>query len=170
MSNSHEVVKTAMAIAPHVFVRPGELVAMKWAEVDFEKREWRYLATKTKTNHIVPLSDFVLEKLKALHEISGRRQYAFTRVSSGRHITTNAMLVSLKRMGFDSTIHGFRATARTLLAEKLKFPESVIELQLAHEVRDALGRSYNRTTFIEDRHRMMAVWSNYLIELTIPNF
>lgn len=62
------IVSCALKMAPLVFVRPGELRSMKWEDVDFEKSEWRYFVTKTKTNHIVPLSRQVLA---ILQEIQG---------------------------------------------------------------------------------------------------
>jgi integrase len=55
-------------------------------------------------------------------------------------------------MGYDTrtemTGHGFRATARTLLAEELGFDPLVIEHQLAHTVPDALGAAYSNSNNI----------------------
>ncbi len=67
------------------------------------------------------------------------------------------------------TGHGFRAMARTMLEEVLKFPAHLIEHQLAHTVKDPLGRAYNRTTHIEERARMMQAWADYLDELRNDN-
>ena len=83
-------------------------------------------------------------------------------------MSDNGVLSALRRMGFprdEMTGHGFRAMARTLLAERLNVDEAVIEAQLAHSVRDALGRAYNRTEFIEQRRRMIQVWADYLDKL-----
>jgi integrase len=74
----------------------------------------------------------------------------------------------LKQYGFENgetTGHGFRATARTLLDEVLKFPIERIEQQLAHQVRDMHGRAYNRTKYLEERTVMMQAWSDYLDQL-----
>ncbi len=60
------------------------------------------------------------------------------------------------------TPHGFRATARTMLDEVLKHRVDIIEQQLAHAVKDPLGRAYNRTTFLDDRVSMMQKWADYL--------
>ena len=49
------VVKSALQLAPLVFVRPGELRQAEWEHIDFDTKEWRYLVTKTQTQHIVPL-------------------------------------------------------------------------------------------------------------------
>ena len=61
--------------------------------------------------------------------------------------------------------HGFRATARTLLDEVLKVRPDYIEHQLAHAVRDPLGRAYNRTSHLDERTKMMQQWADYLDSL-----
>ncbi|GAB1352524.1 hypothetical protein MASR1M12_12550 [Erysipelotrichia bacterium] len=80
-------------------------------------------------------------------------------------MSNNAILAAFRRMGItgdEMTGHGWRATARTLLDEELKFPPHIIEQQLAHVVRDPLGRAYNRTTHLEERRKMMQAWADYL--------
>ena len=80
----------------------------------------------------------------------------------------NAILCAMRYMGIpkeDMTGHGFRAMARTLLHERLKFPPEIIEHQLAHSVPDALGSAYNRTRFLDDRRVMMQAWADYLDQL-----
>ena len=80
-------------------------------------------------------------------------------------MSDNGILSALRRMGFpkdEMTGHGFRAMARTLLAERLGFEDVAIEAQLAHAVRDALGRAYNRTEYVERRREMMQAWADYL--------
>jgi integrase len=74
-------------------------------------------------------------------------------------------------MGFDKsaiTPHGFRATARTILEEKLGFRADFIEHQLAHLVKDPNRRAYNRTSFLAERKEMMQKWADYLDELKSP--
>ena len=63
------------------------------------------------------------------------------------------------------TVHGFRATARTMLAERLEFDPLLIEAQLAHAVKDTNGRAYNRTTYLKQRQTMMQRWADYLDKL-----
>ncbi|MCZ2396571.1 MAG: hypothetical protein LC100_08490 [Chitinophagales bacterium] len=60
------------------------------------------------------------------------------------------------------TGHGFRATARTILDERLGFDRAAIEAQLAHSVKDLNGRAYNRTEFVQQRRTMLQAWANYL--------
>ena len=80
-------------------------------------------------------------------------------------MSENTINVALRTMGYDGntmTGHGFRAMARTVLDEVLGFRPDLIEHQLAHAVRDPLGRAYNRTTHLAERKRMMQAWANYL--------
>ena len=83
-------------------------------------------------------------------------------------MNNNAVLAALRRMGFDKETmsgHGFRAMGRTILNEVLLFRPDFIEHQLAHAVRDPLGRAYNRTSHLADRKKMMQRWADYLDEL-----
>lgn len=163
-------VQCALRLAPLVFVRPGELRMARWNDIDLEAGEWRYLVSKTKTEHLVPLSRQALEILREIQPVSGHREFVFT----GGHdplkcMSEAAINAALKRMGYDTrteiTGHGFRAMARTLLHERLNIDPHIIEHQLAHTVPDALGRAYNRTRFIAQRREMMQLWADYLDEL-----
>jgi len=158
-------VACAMRLLPLIFCRPGELRNMRWSEVDFEKAEWKFIASKTKVEHLVPLSRQAVAMLQDLYPLTGRGEYAFAG-RPGRPISDAAINAALRRMGFDTqneiTGHGWRAVARTLLAENLGFRPEVIEHQLAHAVPDALGRAYNRTKFLDERRKMMQVWADYL--------
>ena len=163
------IVRAALRLAPLVFVRPGELRAAKWADIDFDRAEWQFVTSKTKTEHLVPLANQALEILKDLQPLTGVGEFVFPNVRPGRPIADATLNRALQTMGYDTANdicpHGFRAMARTLLAERLRFPENVIEHQLAHSVPDALGTAYNRTKFIDDRRQMMQVWADYLDKL-----
>ncbi|MFI3198182.1 MAG: integrase arm-type DNA-binding domain-containing protein [Methylococcaceae bacterium] len=165
------VVKSALQLAPLVFVRPGELRHAEWEHIDLDAKEWRYLVPKTKTPHIVPLSNQAIEILTNMHPLTGNGRFVFpsARTPNGsRSMSDVAMLAALRRMGFDKTemsVHGFRAMARTILDEVLGFRPDFIEHQLAHAVRDANGRAYNRTSHLPERHKMMQAWSDYLDSL-----
>jgi hypothetical protein len=54
-----------------------------------------------------------------------------------------------------------------MLHERLGFSPDVIEAQLAHSVRDSLGRAYNRTEFVDQRRKMLQVWADYLDKLRV---
>lgn len=162
-----------LRLMPHVFQRPDNVRKMEWSEIDWEKREWRIPAHKMKMGeaHIVPLSAQAIAILEDIQPFSGERKYVFTGQTSEHDncISENTINKALRRMGYctrnDHCAHGFRATARTMLVEQLGFDEAVIEQQLAHTVRDPLGRAYNRTKHLEERSKMMNEWSNYLANL-----
>jgi integrase len=162
-------VRAALALAPLVFVRPGELRAARWSDIDLEKAEWRYVVSKTRTEHLVPLPTQALAILRDLRPVTGAGEYVFPNVRPGRPMSNAAINRALQTMGYDTrteiTGHGFRAMARTLLAEELHFPPEVIEHQLAHKVPDALGTAYNRTKFLKERKAMMQAWADYLDKL-----
>ncbi|MFI3184623.1 MAG: site-specific integrase [Methylococcaceae bacterium] len=165
------IVKSALQLAPLVFVRPGELRQAEWEHFDLEAKEWRYLVTKTKTPHIVPLSTQAIEILNTLHPLTGNGRFVFpsARTPNGsRAMSDVALLAALRRMGFskdEMTVHGFRAMARTILDEVLGHRVDFIEHQLAHAVKDPNGRAYNRTAHLPERHKMMQQWSDYLDSL-----
>lgn len=166
------IVRCALRIAPLLFVRPGELRSARWADIDLEAGEWRFVVSKTKQPHIVPLASQAIAILRELHPLTGHRELVFPGERSPlRPIsenTVNAALRSLDIPREEMTGHGFRAMARTILEEHLKFPAHLIEAQLAHAVRDANGRAYNRTTHLEERRVMMQRWADYLDALREP--
>jgi integrase len=162
-------VMAALKMAPLVFVRIGELRRAKWADIDLDKAEWKYLVSKTRTEHLVPLSRQAVAILRELQLLTGHRDLVFPGLVSGKPISDATINRALQRMGYDTrtemTGHGFRALARTLLAEELRFPPEIIEHQLAHRVPDVLGRAYNRTKFLKERKHMMQEWADYLDRL-----
>ncbi len=163
-------VQCALRLSPLVFTRPSELRMAKWADIDLEAMEWRYLVSKTKTMHLVPLSKQAAKLFADLKAVSGHGEYVFQNGHDPKKpMSPAAINAALKRMGYDTqkdiTAHGFRAMARTILHERLNIDPYVIEHQLAHKVPDALGAAYNRTKFIEQRVTMMQQWADYLDEL-----
>ena len=163
------VVKCALRLAPLFFVRPGELRRAKWEDIDFDTADWRYFVTKTKTEHIVPLSRQALTILQELKPLTGQGTYVFPSIrTNDRPMSENTINVALRRLGFDKdtmTGHGFRAMARTIMDEEMRMAVDFIEHQLAHAVRDANGRAYNRTRHLAARRQMMQRWSDYLDRL-----
>lgn len=164
------IVQCALKLAPMLFVRPGELRQARWNNFDLDKAEWKYLVTKTKTEHLVPLPSQAVTILRDLHALTGDSDFVFPGArSNGRAMSDAAINAALRRMGYDTkteiTGHGFRAMARTILHEVLGIPPEVIEHQLAHKVPDALGSAYNRTKFLPARKAMMQQWADYLDKL-----
>jgi integrase len=161
-------VKCALKLSPMLFVRPGELRQMEWAEIDFDEERWNLPAEKMKMKlpHIVPLPSQAVAILKELQPLTGSGRYVFPcHRSPLRPMTNNAITAALRRMGYTSdeqTGHGFRAMARTILDEVLQVRPDFIEHQLAHAVKDPNGRAYNRTAHLAERKKMMQLWADYL--------
>jgi integrase len=107
--------------------------------------------------------------LREIQPLTGHREWVFTSGQSPlRPMSENAVLAALRSLGIDKeemSGYGFRAMARTILDEVLGVRPELIEQQLAHAVKDPLGRAYNRTKFLEERHQMMQQWADYLDEL-----
>lgn len=163
------VVLAALKLSALLFVRPGELRSARWEDINMETAEWRYVTSKTKTAHIVSLARQSLEVLREVQPYTRRSQFVFPSVrGTSKPISENTINAALRNLGFDKsmiTAHGFRAMARTLLDEVLGFRPEFIEHQLAHAVRDPLGRAYNRTTHLKERTVMMQAWADYLDSL-----
>ena len=163
------VTVAALRLAPLVFVRPGELRQARWADIDLDASEWRFIASKTGTPHIVPLSEQAVAILRDLQPLTERSEYVFPGVRSARRpMSENTVNAALRYMGIDGDTmsgHGFRAMARTILDEVLHFRPDYIEHQLAHAVRDPNGRAYNRTAHLSERRKMMQAWADYLDQL-----
>ena len=161
------VVRSALRLLPLVFTRPGELRQAEWSEFNLDAGLWSIPAErmKMKQPHIVPLSKQAIAVLRDVETVSSGMKYVFPTARTGRCISDMAINTALRSMGVGGdtiTGHGFRAMARTLLDEVLHFRVDYIEHQLAHAVKDPLGRAYNRTTHLDERVKMMQVWADYL--------
>lgn len=165
-------VRSALKLAPLVFVRPKELRCAQWQEINFQTSEWRISGSKMKTgeDHIVPLSKQATAILQEQYLLTGHSSsYVFPSARDfNRPMSDNAILSAFRNMGIPKeqmTGHGFRAMARTILDEVLEERIELIEHQLAHAVKDALGRAYNRTKHLPQRKAMMQRWADYLDRL-----
>lgn len=169
------IVRAALQLAPMLFQRPNELRGAGWAEFDLDAAVWTIPAARMKRRkdgkehgdpHVVPLPRQAVKILRALHPITGHGAMVFPgERSHERPISENTLRAALLTLGYGPTVqsvHGFRATARTILAEVLGVDPLVIEAQLAHTVKDANGRAYNRTQYLVQRTEMMQRWADYL--------
>jgi len=177
------VVRTALQFSALVFQRPGEVRAALWSEIDLDGAMWTVPAARMKRSvdqkangqpHLVPLSTQAVALLRELHPLTGTGYRGAagcvfpSERGEGRPLSENGVRMALRTLGYSNeamTPHGFRAMARTILDEVLSERVEIIEAQLAHTVRDPLGRAYNRTTFLPERIAMMQRWADYLDEL-----
>ncbi|WP_175776619.1 tyrosine-type recombinase/integrase [Burkholderia anthina] len=171
-------VQCALRLAPILFQRPGELRAAEWVEFDLDAETWEIPGERMKRRkqgkvaggaHIVPLPLQATAILRELHAVTGNGRFLFPSVrTKDRPMSDNTINGALRRLGYDGdtmTGHGFRAMARTILDEVLGVPPAIVEAQLAHAVKDPLGRAYNRTAHLPQRREMMQRWADYLDQL-----
>lgn len=171
------IVRAAMQIAPVLYQRPANLRMMEWAELDLDAALWTIPSMKMKRrkaekeqgeSHCVPLPTQVVEMLRGLHPLTGHGRYVFPgERSHERAISDNSVRSGLYSLGFgkEQTWHGFRASARTMLVDELNLDYLAIEANLAHAVKDANGRSYNRTQYLKQRYLQIQQWADYLDKL-----
>ena len=172
------IVRTALCLAVILFQRPGELRGAAWTEIDLDGALWTIPSQRMKRTkdgkengepHVVPLPTQAAALLRDLVPVTGAGQLVFPgQRSHDRPISDNSVRSALLSLGYGpqvQTWHGFRATARTMLAERLNLDPLVIEAQLAHSVKDANGRAYNRTQYLVQRRTMMQAWADYLDRL-----
>jgi integrase len=175
------VVKTALQLQPMLFVRPGDLRWMEWHEIDIdgERPRWTIPGWKLKGHQrtaalrddlVIHLPRQAVQWLKELEpHTRPRSTYVFPGArSTERKMSENAVNTALRSMGYDKdtlTGHGFRATARTILREVLKWDKDVIEVQLAHALPDPNKGAYSREKFLDERGKMLQAWADYLDEL-----
>jgi integrase len=160
--------RLALQLMALTFVRTSELTGARWIEFDINAARWDIPAErmKMKTPHVVALSKQALAVLEKLREISFDRELVFPGdLKPAKPMSNNTLLFALYRMGYRGrmTGHGFRGVASTILHEQ-GWPHQHIELQLAHQERDATSAAYNHALYLEPRVIMMQAWANYLDE------
>ncbi|MDO8811905.1 MAG: tyrosine-type recombinase/integrase [Gallionella sp.] len=167
------IVKGAFKLSPLLFVRPGELRKMEWAELDLDKAEWIIPADKMKmgVTHIVPLAKQAVAVLREMLPITGRSKYVFHgERDHDRPMSDNAIRSALRRMGWandEMTPHGFRAMASTIL-DNMGYKQEWLERQLAHEEPNKIKAAYKREAwrmYLPERTAMMQAWADYLDKL-----
>ena len=171
------VVRTALQLAPLLYQRPGNLANMEWAELDLDAALWTIPSMKMKRTklekeqgeaHTVPLPVQAVALIKSLQPLTGHGRYVFPgERSHDRPVSDNSVRTALYALGYgkEQTWHGFRASARTMLVDQLNLDPLAIEANLAHAVKDANGRSYNRTQYLKQRFEQIQLWADYLDKL-----
>lgn len=172
------VVRSALQLAPMLMLRPAELRHALWHEFDLDNGLFYVPSSRLKRTkqekengkpHFVPLARQAVAILERLYRQTGHHEMVFPgEWRRTRFMSENTLNAALRTMGYGGdvmTVHGFRATARTLIVEMLQVPEAVVEMQLDHAVRDANGTAYNRTEFVQKRVDMMQAWADLLDEL-----
>ncbi len=147
-------------------VRPSEASGARWEEIDLDAKLWTIPAErmKAKREHIVPLSPQALEILEVMKPISAHREHVFpSRNDPKQAMNSQTASAALKRIGYGGKLvaHGLRSIASTCLNEN-NFNADAIEASLAHSDRNEVRRTYNRSTYLEQRVGMMLWWGNFV--------
>lgn len=165
----YERTRRAVLFSLYTFQRPKEIRCAEWSEIDFEKKEWRISTDKMKMrrDHIIPLSKQAIKLLKEqkAETESLNTEWVFpSQVRSKKPMSDGTVNKAIQRLGYGdkSTAHGLRATARTLIRERLEYDSEVIEKQLAHKTSNPLGEAYDRTQFLSKRKKMMQDWADFV--------
>ena len=143
--------------------RTGEVLGLRWEELDLAGRVWTCPKDRMKTGsaHRVPLTDAmfaIIEPLRAMD--SG---FVFEGQKRQKPLSNMAMLMLLRRMGVEGvTVHGFRSTFRDWSSEEANAPREVAEMSLSHLVGSDVERAYARSDLLEKRRVLMERWSRFV--------
>ncbi|MBL0818947.1 integrase domain-containing protein [Klebsiella pneumoniae] len=149
------------------WVRPGEAVRARWADIDTDNSMWSIPSDfmKMKKPHKVPLSKEALRVLDSMKAISGHREWVFPSIKAPlNHMHEQTANAAIIRMGFGGELvaHGMRSIARTAAEESGKFRTDVLEAALAHSKKDEITAAYNRAEYLAERVVLMQWWSDYV--------
>lgn len=145
-------------------LRVQEACEATWDEIDFHKKTFTIpeKRMKMRREHIIPLSEQSIEILKRLKAEYPHSKYIFPGSGKNGYINKETTRIAINRAGVDTTIHGFRHLASTILNESLLFKPDVIESALAHSSRDQIRAIYNKAQYIEQRRELMQWWSDFI--------
>ena len=155
------IVARALELLILTAARPGELLGMRWSEIDLASAMWTVPGERMKSGrpHRVPLSGRAVELFAGLPRDGSDN--VFLGRSAGVRSNPHGLRRLLKRMEHGVTAHGFRASFRTWAGERTNFPRELIEVSLAHAVGDATEEAYNRGDMLARRRQLMEAWSKY---------
>lgn len=166
----------ALKLAALLFQRPGNIRAMEWAWLDLDGAMLTIPPSDMKRTkhekvngkpHLVPLATQAVKILKAVQQLTGAGRYVFPGARDRtRPMSDNTINAALRRLDFgndDHVAHGFRAMARTMIAERIPgIPADMVEAQLGHGKSGPLGSAYDRAEYLGQRRQMMQTWADYL--------
>jgi integrase len=142
--------------------RTSEVLGMTWAEIDFDKSIWTVPASRMKMGreHVVPLSNRVMEILRMQQQHSSGNGYVFEGYGRTR-MEERTLRSILKRMNLNITVHGFRSTFRDWCGDTQAFAREHVEACLAHRVGNSVEQAYRRQTALDKRREIMTAWAEY---------
>ena len=143
--------------------RSGEILAMRWSEIDLDKKLWTVPAGRMKAGreHRVPLSARAVTILRKLEKLK-TGEFVFPGQTRKKPLSNMAMEMVLRRMKIeDATVHGFRSSFRDWAGNVSSFPREVVETALAHVIGDKAEQAYRRSDALDKRRKLMEAWAGY---------
>ncbi len=170
-ANIRKVTRWLILWQMHTMTRPAETALAQWSEIDLVNSLWIIPAERMKTgvDHQVPLTNETLAILEAIKPISGTSPYIFPADrDQSSHANKASANMALKRMGYQGkqTAHGLRGLARTTLSDQ-GFNYEASEACLSHKVGNSVSQSYNHSTYLNQRIKIMQWWSAYISEASL---
>lgn len=143
--------------------RSGEILGMRWDEIDLDKKIWTVPAHRMKAGreHRVPLSQ---RAAAILVRLTGARSgdFVFPGQRRDKPLSNMAMEMMLRRMKIENaTVHGFRSSFRDWAGNETGYPRELIETALAHVIGDKAEQAYRRGDALEKRRRLAEEWAGY---------
>ena len=143
--------------------RSGEILGMRWPEIDLGKKIWTVPADRMKAGreHRVPLSARAVAILRQLEKLK-TGDFVFAGQARNKPLSNMAMEMVLRRMKIEgATVHGFRSSFRDWAGNVSNFPREVTETALAHVIGDKAEQAYRRSDALEKRRKLMEAWASY---------
>jgi integrase len=163
LSNRDAMAAKALMFTCLTGSRTGEVLGMRWEELDFTDNIWTCpeIRMKTGSEHRVPLSETMLAIIEPLRAMQS--EFVFEGQKRHKPLSNMAMLMLLRRMGVEGvTVHGFRSTFRGWAGEVADVPREVAEMSLSHKMGSKVEQAYARSDLLDKRRALMDRWSCYV--------
>jgi integrase len=159
-----EITKAALEFLILTACRTNEVINARWDEIDLTKRLWTIPAERMKKGeiHRVPLSSRCIEILMNVRELFPHSDFIFPGQEADRPISNMALLMILRRMKVNATVHGFRSSFRDFASEETGAPHHVCEMALAHAITNQAEKAYRRGELLEKRRELMETWCEFV--------
>jgi integrase len=163
LRESDSLAAKALELCILTAARSGEILGMRWAEVDLDKKLWTIPANRMKAGreHRVPFSPRAVEILRQLHKVQSG-DFVLPGQARNKPLSNMAMEMVLRRMKLENvTVHGFRSSFRDWAGNVSSFPREVVEAALAHVIGNKAEQAYRRSDALEKRRKLMDAWAAY---------
>lgn len=186
LGDKHVYNKPILKLLTLTFARVGDICAMKWADIDLNAKQWAFKPQKGQRREdmveslVIPLAPQAIVVIEQMQSLTGGYEYVFyngnrkkgqyhdpqaiNKVLNDPSMNSGGIGANYEGRGYKEvhTPHGFRASAKTMLMERLGYDELLTEIQLGHQMLNKYGKAYNRMQAVPERTRMMTEWANYL--------